>query len=269
MGHVLARSYLDKDLKLLFGKSGMYCAFPECRQRLLAPGNELDDEAILGHIAHIVAHSDTGPRSNPDMPASERNRYDNLVLLCAHHHGLVDAQHNSYTIDDLRSWKSSLEAWVDERLTEGMREVRFVELEAVCTSLTTGGMLASTGLTAVPPTDKMDYNELTDVSRYRMTIGLMQARQVGEYLEEMATRIESHFPQRLRSGFVTEYQRLSRSGLRGDALFFAMEDFAFEAAVANTAGTGERFEMRAAALAVLCHLFEVCDVFEEPSHAAS
>lgn len=265
----MGRSYTDRDLKLLFGKSGMFCAFPGCKARLLAPGTAVDDEAVLAHIAHIVAHADAGPRADLSFPLAERDRYPNLVLLCRHHHGLVDDQDNTYTVEQLRGWKADLEAWVEEKLTEGMREVQFAELEVVCRALTSGTALGSSSLTAVPPQEKMAHNELTEVSSYRMTIGLMQAPQVAAYLQEMATRVDSGFPQRLRKGFVTEYNRLHAGGLRGDALFFAMADFAFEAAVSADADVGERFEVRSAALAVLCHLFEVCDVFEAPAHVAS
>lgn len=265
----MGRSYTDRDLKLLFGKSGMFCAFPACRARLLAPGTEVDDEAVLGHIAHIVAHADTGPRADASLPAAERDKYPNLVLLCRNHHGLVDAQDSTYTVDQMRGWKSELEAWVEERLTEGMRGLQFAELEVVCRALVSGTGLASSALTAVPPREKMAHNELTEVSSHRMTIGLMQAPQVAAYLQEMATRVDAGFPQRLRQGFVTEYECLHAEGLRGDSLFLAMADFAFEAAVTADANGSERFDVRAAALAVLCHLFEVCDVFEAPAHVAS
>lgn len=265
----MARSYTDRDLKLLFGKSGMFCAFPGCRARLLAPGTDVDDEAILGHIAHIVAHADAGPRADLSFPAEERDHYPNLVLLCRNHHGLVDAQESTYTVAQMQAWKSDLEVWVDERLTEGMSGIRFAELEVVCRALVAGSALASSALTAVPPQEKMAHNALSALSSHRMTIGLMQAPQVASYLQEMATRVDPGFPQRLRQGFVSQYEQLRTEGLRGDSLFLAMADFAFEAAVSADANSGERFDVRAAALAVLCHLFEVCDVFEVPVHAAS
>ncbi|MGY1894621.1 HNH endonuclease signature motif containing protein [Nocardia gipuzkoensis] len=266
----MGRSYADRDLKLLFGKSGMYCAFPGCRNRLLAKATDVDDEANLSYIAHIVAHSDSGPRADPSLPEPDRNKYPNLVLLCGHHHTLVDAQDSEYTVEDLRTWKASIESWVEERLTEGMRDIRFAELEVICNALVNGrNSVASTGLVAVTPADKMEHNELTEESAYRMTLGLMQAPQVASYLQEISSRIDPTFPMRLRRGFVGEYETLRTRGLTGDGLFFAMHQFAFESSCPADAGMDERFTLKSAALAVLCHLFEVCDVFEAPAHATS
>ena len=266
----MGRSYTDRDLKLLFGRSGMFCAFPKCRALLIEPRTNVDDEVVIGQIAHIVAHADAGPRADAGFPATDRDRYPNLILLCPNHHALVDAQDSTYTVEQMRNWKADLETWVEERLTEGMREIHFAELEVVCSALTSGLLpLASSALTAVPPPEKMAHNELTVLTSRRMTIGLMQAPQVADYLQEMATRVDAGFPQRLRKGFVTEYERLREEGMRGDALFLAIEIFAFEAAVSPDTSGDERFVIRSAALAVLCHLFEVCDVFEAPAHAAS
>lgn len=265
----MGRSFQQRDLKMLFGKSAMLCAFPECKVRTLAPGTAADDAAALGHIAHIVAHSDNGPRGDATIPASDRDRYPNLILLCRNHHALVDSQDSTYTVEQMRRWKVDLETWVEERLMEGMRDFRFAELEVVCKALIAGTPLASSALTAVPPHEKMTHNELTDESSFLMKIGLSQAPQVTAYLQEMATRIDPGFAQRLRRGFVTEYQRLRRDGLVGDALFVSLWSFASESACATDADAAMRFQVRAAALAVLCHLFEVCDVFEAPEHAAS
>lgn len=266
----MSRSYQDRDLKLLFGKASMYCAFPDCRARLLAKATDKDDEAVLAQIAHIVAHSDTGPRANPSFPKDQRDKYPNLVLMCAHHHGLVDEQDSEYTVEQLQAWKDELEAWVEERLTEGMRGIQFAELEVVCKAIinNTDG-LSSTGLTAVPPADKMAHNDLTSVTAYRMTLGLMQAPQVAAFLQEIATRIDPLFPKRIRQGFVSEYEALKAKGVTGDALFVAMHDFASDGASPPSADGAERFDLKSASLAVLCHLFEVCDVFEVPPDASS
>lgn len=261
----MSRSYLQSDLKLLFGKSGLYCAFPECGVRLLAPATAEAEEALLAFIAHIVGHSDVGPRADKAMALKDRDRYANLVLLCGHHHTLVDAQDSEYTVEQLQGWKRNIESWVEERLGEGMRDIRFAELQVVCDALIKGGgTLSSTALVAVPPADKMAANELTDLSSYRMQLGLMQAPQVADFLERFASQFDSSFPERLRRGFVAEYDRLKQAGVSGDALFLALHDFASEAPVGPSTSLDDRFTYKAAALAVLCHLFQVCDVFEPP-----
>ncbi len=96
------------------GLAAARCAFPSpnCRVQCVSEGTELDRAAIFGKIAHIVAHSDIGPRADPTYPKELRDKYENLILLCGNHHNIVDYQHNTYTINDLRSWKSDHERWV-------------------------------------------------------------------------------------------------------------------------------------------------------------
>ena len=49
----------------------------------------------LGHLAHIEALSDDGPRANPGLSLEQRNAYDSLIVLCPNHHRKVDADENT------------------------------------------------------------------------------------------------------------------------------------------------------------------------------
>lgn len=106
------------ELKKLALRSGGCCAFPECRKRLTAVDPTTGEVAVLGHIAHIVAQNDDGPRGDPEMSAADRDRYENLVLLCTSHHQLVDApaNHATFTVERLTALRDDHEAWVAERL---------------------------------------------------------------------------------------------------------------------------------------------------------
>ena len=74
--------------KILFAKSGNVCAFPECDSPIIA---EVGDESIpLAQMAHMIAHSDDGPRSDLTLAPKDRNKASNLILLCPTHHTLVD-----------------------------------------------------------------------------------------------------------------------------------------------------------------------------------
>ncbi len=249
----MRRIYPDRDLKILWGLSAVFCAFPGCGQQCIAEAAENDDIAVIGEIAHIQSHSDKGPRANPALTPKERDCYDNWILLCASHHRLLDKQPNTFTAEILRQWKEDLESWVRERLAEEMPEVSFAELEIVTRAILHAPSSVSDLELPSDPGEKMRRNSLTDNVRFLITLGLGKAGEVGEFVEQVATR-DPHFPERLKAGFVEEYLRLTENGLNGDALFEALREFAY-------AGS-RNFQNQAAGLAVLVYLFEKCEVFE-------
>ncbi len=99
-----------KEVKILCLASGNLCAFPGCDRRLVEPGTEADDPAVLGVMAHIVGEKRRGPRGMSEMPLSERNSHANLMLLCGDHHTLIDSQPNAYSVPVLRAMKFEHEA---------------------------------------------------------------------------------------------------------------------------------------------------------------
>jgi hypothetical protein len=105
-----------KTHKLLWGFSGNKCAFKECRNDLIADETETDDESIIGDEAHIVAKSEDGPRGKSTLSSEERDKYDNLILLCRKHHKIIDDQPKHYTVDKLNTIKKEHETWVRESL---------------------------------------------------------------------------------------------------------------------------------------------------------
>ena len=111
-----------KTHKLIWGRSGNRCAFKDCRNELIADETESDDESIIGDEAHIVARSNDGPRGDSDLSKDDRDKYDNLILLCRIHHKVIDDQPNFYTVDRLREMKEMHETWVKEKLKFDLEE---------------------------------------------------------------------------------------------------------------------------------------------------
>ncbi len=62
------------------------------------------------------------------MAPADRNRYENLILLCNTHHQLVDAQEATYTAERLRGIKEDHERWVEECLAKGIPELAPVHI---------------------------------------------------------------------------------------------------------------------------------------------
>jgi len=249
----MARSYLDKDLKLLWGLAAARCSHPDCRRELVAPATSADPTAVVGEIGHIVPHSDTGPRADPSYPRELRDRYENLVLLCGFHHGVVDVQPDTYTYEDLRRWKGEHESWVRDRLQSEMLDVGFAELEVVASRLLAVPAEPLTDFTVVPPGEKLRRNHLTSRITEFLNIGYLKRAETEEFIEWEAVR-DPDFPERLKAGFVARYSESRESGLSGDALFCDLVGFA--------SGSSRSLERQAAGLAVLVYLFEVCEVFE-------
>jgi hypothetical protein len=100
----------------LWARAGGMCSFPNCR-RALAWGP--DEIRLRGEMAHIVASSDGGPRGDPSSPTADRNKYENLILLCPNHHEEVDSEEIHFTSDALREMKAQHESWVEQQLAQG------------------------------------------------------------------------------------------------------------------------------------------------------
>jgi hypothetical protein len=61
------------------------------------PGN-------FAEAAHIVAFRSDGPRGNEVRP-HDINSFDNLMLLCAECHHLIDTNPENYSVEELRAHK--------------------------------------------------------------------------------------------------------------------------------------------------------------------
>lgn len=105
-----------KTHKLLWGRSGNRCAFEECRKELVLSETETDNESIIGDEAHIVAKSIDGPRGKNKLSVPERDKYDNLILLCKVHHKQIDDQPEHFTVEKLIQIKKNHELWVKTNL---------------------------------------------------------------------------------------------------------------------------------------------------------
>ncbi|MDH6167120.1 hypothetical protein M2282_002269 [Variovorax boronicumulans] len=105
--------------KRLFALSGNRCAFPKCGVQLV------QEATILGEISHIKAASPNGPRYDPNQAPADRHDFDNLLLLCANHHKVVDDDEISYTVERLlimkRSHESAIQPLTDDDASAGAK----------------------------------------------------------------------------------------------------------------------------------------------------
>lgn len=241
-------------------KSGNICAFKDCRKALTADGINANP-SVIGEAAHIYGES-PGTKTKPasaryraDMTDTQRNHYNNLIYLCPTCHTKIDKQEKDYPADHLFALKAEHESWVAEQLDQGMSEVSFAELEIASKALASGKHSSNgDSFEVIPPEEKINKNGLSDAVRSDIAMGLSKSYEVERFLANMATNVDDEFPERLKSGFKEKYLEL-KATLSGDELFASMLEFA---------QAGQKgFRQQAAGLAILSHLFHLCEVFEK------
>lgn len=129
------RRYSEKTIKILFGASGNRCAFPGCTNPIIAPETPYSDAAVVGQICHIFAAADNGPRGKPGLTAAERNSPQNLVLMCGHHHPMVDKQWTDFPASRLISWKTAHERKYQQGTAEALKQQSQFQQHAFLRSL--------------------------------------------------------------------------------------------------------------------------------------
>jgi hypothetical protein len=98
----------EKDLKLLWGRSGNRCSI--CRIELSFDAQHATFP--VGEQAHIVGREKNGPRGQSPLTPEERDSYSNLLLLCPTHHAIIDKAEEEYTVERLHEIKADHELWV-------------------------------------------------------------------------------------------------------------------------------------------------------------
>ena len=235
-------------------KSGDRCAFKDCRKLLTSDGVK-SEAAIIGEAAHIYGEKPSSARYQPNMTDKQKDSENNLIYLCPTCHTKIDKQEQDYPADFLFNLKKEHEKWVEEKLDQGMSDFSFVELEIAVKSLASAKHYSNADdFKIISTAAKIDKNRLSDVVRSYISMGMSKSYEVERFIADMTTNIDEEFSERLKNGFKNKYFQLKKT-LSGDELFMSMLKFA-------QAGQDD-FLQQAASLAILSHLFHICEVFEK------
>jgi len=75
-----SRSIASLDVALLWGRARAMCSY--CRCELIVEATDADRVSLIGEMAHIVGHSDQGPRPDGAFPSEQRNKYGRIRKSC-------------------------------------------------------------------------------------------------------------------------------------------------------------------------------------------
>lgn len=117
MEGVASMTIQQKDQKILWGRAAGRCSI--CRKNVIRDASEAvaSKATLFGENCHIVGESENGPRGNSKLLEQDRNRYPNLILLCANHHAEIDQDPEIWPIERLHQIKADHEVWVETQLT--------------------------------------------------------------------------------------------------------------------------------------------------------
>lgn len=93
-----------KTYNLLYTKSSNRCTFPTCKNPITL------NQTLVGNVATSKQRNPEGPRYDPTQTNEERDRYDNLLLMCSIHNKVVVDDEATYTVDHLKQMKADHEA---------------------------------------------------------------------------------------------------------------------------------------------------------------
>lgn len=243
-----------KTQKLLAFLSGGRCAFPGCGRQLWTEDGEGNPSSVCAAAAHIRGEREGSARYDASMTDEERMALANLVYLCPNHHDEVDKDRGLWTVDKLTQAKQTHEASVQASLGAVMGEISCADLEVVVRAIATGNFADPDDFTITDISTKMRTNQLSAQTGTLLKLGMAMSRDVARYLERLS-EVDADVGERLKASFQAHYREQYSAGLRADALFEAMREFA-------TSGFGD-IRLQAAGLAVLAYLFEACEVFEK------
>jgi len=122
-------------IKKLFALSSNRCAFPGCQNCLFEASG-----ALIGRVCHICADRPGGKRYDPNQTEAERQGFDNLILLCANHHILIDDDDVTYTVEVLREMKRR-----HEESSTGPFEISDQTAQRIILAMTAGAAGAGIG----------------------------------------------------------------------------------------------------------------------------
>jgi len=92
----------------LWASSGGFCGKPDCHADLF-PFFESGEITSIEELAHIIGQKKKGPRGDNPLPISERDEFENIILLCPTCHTIIDKNPKLYPDDTVKQWKADHE----------------------------------------------------------------------------------------------------------------------------------------------------------------
>lgn len=97
-------SISTKVKRKLLAASGGFCGNPNCHKNLF-DFFESGEIANIEELAHIIGQKEDGPRGDDELPLTQRDEFNNIILLCPTCHTTIDKNPQLFPVETIRKWK--------------------------------------------------------------------------------------------------------------------------------------------------------------------
>jgi len=229
------------------------CGKPGCENNLNIRTAATGAITTVGEMAHIIAAQDNGPRGDPEFPEDQRERYDNLILLCLACHGEVDNPRNFalYTKQAVSEWKQRLRTRRQEAIARTREEPAIGELAQLLNELATAEPEFLDSFDRVALGRKIEVNGLSPPVAATISRNIVHVPMVSKQIL-MVERFRPNYGEMIRVRMSAEWLAISDRGLGGDAAYAHLKD----ALMFNQGRVGAEGIIDI----VLAYFFELCTV---------
>jgi len=243
------------DARELLLDSRGYCCNPDCEHRIQPRNAKTGVFVLKSEVAHIIAAEDDGPRGDPTFPDDERERYDNLIILCKFCHPEVDHpdHYEEYPASLLREWKKIAQTKRKEQVSRIETPQGYEELSQLLGALATSDFGMPDGFDRVKVEEKFEINQLGDAAKSTISKNLYHMPVVDRALASGENKMIG-FADGVKITLKRLYLDLKRSGLESDEIFRRM--------VLTLVTEGDEFRTESVSELVLSFFFEKCVIFE-------
>ena len=106
----------ENTIRMLCSRAAGMCEFEGCNKRLFYD-NVTRKEFNNSFVAHIIASSSNGPRGDKTLSSQLSDKLENLMLMCADHHKLIDDSKigpRDYPVEKLKKMKKEHEEKIEK-----------------------------------------------------------------------------------------------------------------------------------------------------------
>lgn len=121
----------------------------------------VEDDKLMGEIAHIRGSRPGSARYGPGMSESQRDSPENLILLCPTCHTRIDKHPEKYTAAHLRDRRQIHADKLERAVGIAMPDIEFPEIDGAVRHIASTDIPSEQSYVLVPPREKIQKNRLS------------------------------------------------------------------------------------------------------------